>query len=59
LKLKDALQDFLIPYRVTPHCTIGVTPSEKMFNRQIYNMYIYYMRTKQNKNTKMRKHKLK
>ena len=39
LKLEDALQIFLTQYRVTPHCTTGVAPSEKMFNRKIHTYY--------------------
>jgi len=43
LKLEDALQDFLIQYRVTPHCTTGVTLSEKMFSTKIHTYYTTYV----------------
>jgi len=43
LKLEDALQDFLIQYRITSPCTTGVTPSERMFSRQIHIYYTTYV----------------
>lgn len=39
LNLESALHEFLVQYRVTPHCVTGVTPSKKMFNRKIHTSY--------------------
>lgn len=39
LKLESAFHNFLIQYRVIPHCTTDVTSSEQMFNRQIHTYY--------------------
>lgn len=33
--LSDALCNFLVQYRITPHCTTGIAPSERMFKRQM------------------------
>lgn len=44
LKLQDALDDFLVRYTVTPYC---VTPSEKMFNRQIRTYYTVCLSSKE------------
>ncbi|XP_011874603.1 PREDICTED: uncharacterized protein K02A2.6-like [Vollenhovia emeryi] len=39
LNLESALHEFLIQYRITPHCVTRVTPFEKMFNRRIHTCY--------------------
>lgn len=57
LKLEDALQNFLIQYRVTPHCITGVTPSEKMFNRQIRTYYTVCLPTKEKAVTNINSYK--
>lgn len=47
LKLEDALHNFLVQYKVTPHCITGVTTSEKMFNRQIRTYYTVCLPSKE------------
>ncbi len=32
---KQELHRFLLQYRITPHCTTGVPPSELLFNRTV------------------------
>lgn len=33
--LSDALCNFLMQYRITPHCITGIAPSERMFKKQM------------------------
>lgn len=35
LTLSEALRAFLLQYRITPHCTTGIAPAERMFNRKM------------------------
>lgn len=35
VELENLVRKFLLHYRITPHCTTEIAPSERMFNRQI------------------------